>query len=216
MNPTNHSQDCPICGSTASIIFGEPANRVDCPRCGQYQQGRPWSNVSDIRHRIVLSGWVREQNAVASVPVVAQSVVERTIALRPPRYRERAARALAVIARKHPGALTNPITYGQAVQDLELQACSYSASADDLRTLFKILESDRLIDDKQNIGFLLTAKGLLAAEDMAATGNASAQGFVAMSFDKSFNDAWTNGFDPAIRSAGFRPSGSMRKTTSVE
>ena len=201
----NGSQNCPICDTRGSIIFGEPANRVDCPRCGQYEQGRPWSNVSDIRHRLVLSGWVREQNAVASVPVVAQAVIERTMAIRLPQYRERAARALAVIARKHPGALMSPIAYGQAVQDLELQACSYSASADDLRELFKILESDRLIEDKQNIGFLLTPKGLLAAEDMAATGNASAQGFVAMSFDETFNDAWTNGFDLAIRSAGFRP-----------
>jgi hypothetical protein len=88
---------------------------------------------------------------------------------------------------------------------LELQASAYSPSADDLRTLFKILESERLIEDKQNISFILTAKGLLAAEDMAATGAPSAQGFVAMSFETSLNEAWSNGFDPAIRSAGFRP-----------
>jgi hypothetical protein len=201
----NGSQNCAICGTPASITFGSAINQVDCPRCGQYEQGKPWSNVTDIRHRLVLSAWVREQNAVGSVPTITRQVIDRTMALRTPRYRQRAARALSVVARKYPGALGAPIAYGQIVQDLELQASAYSPSADDLRTLFKILESERLIEDKQNIGFILTAKGLLAAEDMAATGAPSAQGFVAMSFETSLNEAWSNGFDPAIRSAGFRP-----------
>jgi hypothetical protein len=48
-------------------------------------------------------------------------------------------------------------------------------------------------------------KGLLAAEALGAAKSSSAQGFVAMSFDESLRDAWTNGFDPGIRAAGFRP-----------
>jgi hypothetical protein len=48
--------NCPIGDTPASIMFGSPVNKVDCPRCGQYEQGKSWENVSDIRHRIVLSG----------------------------------------------------------------------------------------------------------------------------------------------------------------
>ena len=201
----SESQNCPICDTPASIIFGSPVNKVDCPRCGQYEQGKPWENVSDIRHRIVLSGWIREQNAVHSVPTITAEHVRRTNSVRIPRFRERARRALAVIVRKFPFGWTNPVMHGQLVQDLELQASSYSASPDDLRMLFKLLEAEHFIQDKQSIGFLVTAKGLLAAEDMSSAGGPSAQGFVAMSFHTSMNDAWTNGFDPGIRSAGFRP-----------
>jgi hypothetical protein len=92
--------------------------------------------------------------------------------------------------------------YGQVVQDLELQASTYSANSDDVRTLFRILEGDHLIQDKQGMGFLLMAKGLLAAEDMKRKMAASAQGFVAMSFDASLNDAWSNGFDPPFGQQG--------------
>jgi hypothetical protein len=161
--------------------------------------------VAEVRQRLVLSGWVREQNAVGVVPIVTQDLVRRTVGVKVPRYRERTARALVVIAKKYPGTFANPMPYGHIMQDRELQASSYSASADDLRGLFKILESERLIEDMQNIGFRLTTKGLLAAEDMAATGRASAQCFVAMWFDSSLNEAWSNGFDPAIRATGYRP-----------
>lgn len=201
----SESQNCPICDTPASIMFGSPVNKVDCPRCGQYEQGKPWENVSDIRHRIVLSGWIREQNAVHSVPTITAEHVRRTMGMRVPGFRERTRRALAVIVRKSPLAWTNPVPYGQIVQDLELRGTSYSGSSDDLRLLFKLLEAEHLIQDKQNIGFLVTAEGLLAAEDMLSAGGPSAQGFVAMSFDASLNDVWANGFDPGIRSTGFRP-----------
>jgi hypothetical protein len=45
---------------------------------------------------------------------------------------------------------------------------------------------------------------MLAAEELGASGSGS-QGFVAMWFDDSVKNAWTNGFDPGIRTAGFRP-----------
>ena len=51
----------------------------------------------------------------------------------------------------------------------------------------------------------LSVRGLLAAEALGATQSNSVRGFVAMSFDDSIRDAWTNGFDPAIRTAGFIP-----------
>jgi hypothetical protein len=196
------SQDCPICGTAASIMVGSRTNKVDCSKCGQYEQGIPWSNVADIRHRVLLSGWVREQNASGNVPIVTQEVCKRVATMRLPRLRERAMRALAVIARKYPKAESPG--YGPSVEDLELQASSYSTNADDVRNLFHILEHEHLIRT-ESWGFFLTAKGLLAVDDMAATSSASAQCFVAMSFDASLSAAWTDGFDPGIRAAGFRP-----------
>jgi hypothetical protein len=40
---------------------------------------------------------------------------------------------------------------------------------------------------------------------MNKIGGQFVQGFVAMWFDPSLEAAWTNGFDPAIRYAGYRP-----------
>ena len=52
---------------------------------------------------------------------------------------------------------------------------------------------------------LFTPKGLLAAEALQTCASNSAQGFVAMWFDESLREVWTNGFDPGIRAAGFQP-----------
>jgi hypothetical protein len=73
------------------------------------------------------------------------------------------------------------------------------------RNVMRILEADNLIHDINRIGFQLTAEGLLRAEELGTTSSASATGFVAMWFNKSLDEAWTNGFDPGIRAAGYRP-----------
>jgi hypothetical protein len=51
----------------------------------------------------------------------------------------------------------------------------------------------------------VSPKGLLAAEALGESHSSSPQGFVAMNFDVALNDAWSNGFDPGIRAAGFYP-----------
>ena len=52
----------------------------------------------------------------------------------------------------------------------------------------------------------LTVKGMMAAEELGIAVSNSALGFVAMSFDPGLRAAWTNGFEPAIRAAGYVPS----------
>jgi hypothetical protein len=149
---------------------------------------------------------VREQNAAANVPVITQEIYQQVTARSLPRLRERASRCLALIAKKYANALSVPASQAMVASDPELQASSYSANADDVRMLFAVLETDDLIKKSADpSGFFLTAKGLLTAADMAATSSVSSQCFVAMSFNASLGKAWTSGFDPAIRAAGFRP-----------
>jgi len=121
-----------------------------------------------------------------------------------PRYRERATRALNIVARKF-GNLDGVTAYGQAIGDPEFQAVTYSANSGEAQSLLHILIADGSITDVQKLAFRLTARGMLAAEEMAYAKPASTQGFVAMSFADDLNDAWTNGFDPGIRSAGYVP-----------
>src|SRR5215472_14100176 len=83
---------------------------------------------------------------------------------------------------------------------------TYSRTLDDATQLIEILLDDGYLKwarDAIGTDGFLTPKGMLAAEALGAGGSGS-QGFVAMWFDDSMKDAWANGFDPGIRTAGFR------------
>jgi hypothetical protein len=127
--------------------------------------------------------------------------------MRLPGLRERANRALGVIARKHPN-VRKIINLTEVVTELELQGVTYSCTSEEATQLIDILLDDGYLNwapgGSGGKDGLLTAKGLLAAEALGASGS-GAQGFVAMWFDDSMNDAWLGGFEPGIRAAGFRP-----------
>ena len=126
--------------------------------------------------------------------------------MRLPNFRERSNRALAELAAKFP-SLERPTSKQTAISDPKLRAVSYCVDGDEIGQLLKILEAENTIKSlgTTRTDFRLTAKGLLAVDDMGASANTAAQAFIAMSFDPSMTDAWIRGFDPAIRSAGFRP-----------
>lgn len=72
--------------------------------------------------------------------------------------------------------------------------------------LLRLLEYESLVTwITAGVSFVLSIKGIVEAEKMAATGGEFTQGFVAMWFDPQLDVAWSNGFDPAIRNAGYRP-----------
>jgi hypothetical protein len=88
---------------------------------------------------------------------------------------------------------------------LEFLGVTYSQTSDDATQLIYILIADGYLEwVTAGVSGTLSPKGLLAAEALGASGSGS-QGFVAMSFDPSMQEVWTNGFDPGIRAAGFRP-----------
>jgi hypothetical protein len=89
--------------------------------------------------------------------------------------------------------------------DLKLQGVSYSSDENQVKLLTDILFDDGSLRPEAETYTSISAKGFLAAEALGASKSGSAQGFVAMWFDHSLRDAWTNGFDVGIRSAGFRP-----------
>ena len=158
-----------------------------------------------------MAGWIREQNAAGISPVRIRQEMARSIIRRPlPRLRERADKVLSVIARKYPDfqAQTNLATlFG----DLEIQGWSYSKNADAVRPLVHILIQDGYLyapisnTTNRATSAALTVKGMMAAEELGVAASNSPLGFVAMSFDPNLRTAWTNGFEPAIRAAGYVP-----------
>jgi hypothetical protein len=211
---------CDICGNQAEYSMTRDSSQSwhrvvrRCPRCGEFEfdgsAGLP-KNPS-IDEMVRLSGWVREQNAFGVVPVpITRETWHRVTHMQPPGRRERANRALGMIARKHPDVRWI-INVTEVANELELQGVTYSRTSDEATQLLYILLDDEYLKwapggsplSGRTDG-LLTPKGLLAAEALGASGSNSAQGFVARWFDNSLQDAWTNGFHPGIRAAGFRP-----------
>ena len=196
---------CAICDGAAEHQVQELLTTFSCPRCGSYQGSRAsgWLPVETPAHRVRLSGWVREHNASGVVPLITPDVSRRVEAMKLPGLRDRASRVLAVLARDYlrPGATIVPNT---AKQDLELLGVSYSRNEHEIDLLFSVLKDEGFLREMGTMS-AISVKGMLAAEALGASKSNSAQGFVAMWFDPSLQDAWINGFDPGIRVAGFRP-----------
>ncbi len=200
------AQGCPICGTPAGVNNTGYEVLTECSRCGAFSYGADggWISSFDEAGKLKLSGWVREQNAGGISPFMTMEMQRRILSSPMPRFLDRAMRLLPVVARKHP-SITVPTFLEQMATDLELLGVSYSANFEEVHTLMKILESSGLLEVRDSNRVRLTAKGLLKAEELGTKGGGGAQGFVAMSFSTDLNDAWTNGFDPAIKAAGYVP-----------
>jgi hypothetical protein len=121
-----------------------------------------------------------------------------------PGLRDRANRALSVIARKHPD-VRKIIEFPEVEPNLEFLGMTYSRTSDEATQLIYILIDDEYLKwGNPGVNGYLASKGLLHAEALGATGS-GAQGFVAMSFDPSLRNVFTHGFDPGIRAAGYDP-----------
>jgi hypothetical protein len=208
-------RSCDICDNQAEYSTTRDSSQSwsrvirRCPRCGEFEYDV--SVVPKMRspdEMVRLSGWVREQNAAGLVPVrITLERAARVVHMRLPGLRERANRALGMIAKKHPN-LSYRISFPGVAADLELQAATYSRTSDEARQLIDILLDDGYLKqapDDPGIDGSLTPKGLLAAEALGAGGSGSPQGFVAMWFDDSMSDAWLSGFEPGIHAAGYQP-----------
>jgi hypothetical protein len=192
---------CPVC--LTPVEYGR--SPYQCPRCGDYEypSGMPWIENPD--HQVRLSGWIREQNAACVVPVITQEILRRVIRMRLPGFRERADRALLLIARAHRNVRAL-INLAELAKEPELLAVTYSQNPEETTLLIDILEQSGYLKWGTTRGSNghLTTKGLLRAEALGTTGSGS-QAFVAMWFDVSMSGAWLSGFEPGIKAAGFRP-----------
>lgn len=200
---------CPICGDRATQRSDGVFVEWHCPRCGifDYQQvGGRWRTVRTPDQMVRLSGWVREQNAAGITCVrIRPETAARVMQGRIPGLRERSSRVLALLAKRHPRT-GDALSRNDLVGDPEIQGVSYSRDQREVLTLLDLLEDDCLLRPLPvGTATTLSVRGLLAAEELGASGSSSPQGFVAMWFDDSLRDAWLNGFDPGIRAAGFHP-----------
>jgi hypothetical protein len=202
------TDSCKICElqGQQSDNAGHDRIRIICNRCGTFEWAPLASRSSPATTgaRVKLSAFVREQNAAGIVPFFGAELIRQVDQRALPRLRDRAQRALA--------AMVQEVGYDShstfSFSDVPLIcAVSYCANQEEFHVLLQILEGDGLVEVFGMTGdaVRITPAGLLQVEALSRTGIAFLQGFVAMSFDLSMNASYTTGFDPGIRTAGYRP-----------
>jgi len=197
---------CPICSMEAQRqVIGPQTYMFYCPRCGTFAGGSAtWLKVETPDHMVRLSGWVREQNAAGGHPMITAETSRRLAQMRLPGLRERAGRALQFISEKIL-EIDRWYPIDGIAAEAELLGRTYSIEPAAAGVLLRLLIEERLLDEASSGGMVhISIRGLLAVEELGATGG-QPQGFVAMWFDAALSDAWINGFDPAIRAAGYVP-----------
>ena len=179
------------------------AHRTICARCGEFDWDIGASPLSEYPEwRVKLSGYVREQNAAGITPMFTHELVNAVERFAIPPIRDRSMRLLAGIVAEI-GYDTSSVHLFN--DEPKLLALSYSDDFRALLLLFHVLHGEEFLNHRDHGVVCLTAKGCIAAEEQAQQRSPSAQGFVAMSFAAAMNDAYTFGFDPAIRNAGYAP-----------
>ncbi len=204
--PTDRCLICDL-ADQQSDNAGDQRVRVNCERCGTfiYQVRDAVASPSMANEgKVNLSAFVREQNAVGIVPLLTAELMDQVKRRRRPRLRDRASRALAAKVQDVGYDLSRKLVISEKPR---IQAVSYSADENELSILLEILEGDGLIKTAGMIptSIIIAPAGLIQAEELSQPGTAYIQGFVAMSFDPSMNDAYTRGFYPGISAAGYRP-----------
>jgi hypothetical protein len=181
---------------------GRHCVKVTCERCGTFIWDSRVPRPATIGHQVRLSAFTRDQNAVGIVPFLSAELVKQIERMPFPRLRERSLRALAAMVQE---VGYDPQNLYQFRDMPQVQGVSYCADAEELWGLMRILEHEGFVQLKGGGAALITPRGLLQAEELSQPGGVYLQGFVAMSFDHSMDDAYTLGFYPGIREAGYQP-----------
>lgn len=187
---------CAVCGETATDLdSGEPAVLYqDCPRCGKFKIARDIPRIHEsVRHKV--SGWIRDQNILGEIPEICRGLP----LIVPPRLQQRADRLLEYVSKRH-SHLGEPFD----TKDVALIAVTYSVDLREVDYLLEFLREQGYLR-KALTGMAVTPKGYEKVEEQGARQTESAQGVIAMWFDKQMEEALHDGFETGIRDAGYKP-----------
>ncbi len=151
--------------------------------------------------RSILSGWVRNQNTLGSVPFITSDSLKTIIATPIPPIMERA-KLLLVEAEKGLKRLGDNFN----INEPRFLAATYSSNNDDVGYLLGILRDQGFAEFTAMGGeCAILPGGYIKLDELRGKSSASANGFVAMSFKPELNEIYTNGFQVGIMEAGYEP-----------
>ncbi len=154
---------------------------------------------SEVRAKI--SGWVRDQNRVDTVPVITSTVLKQVSARPLPTITERGDRLL-IEALRGQRRLGDTFT----LIDSRFVAATYSQDSDEVAFLLNLLSEQGLMRATGHGGICeVSPRGYMAAEKLMGRSARREKGFVAMWLDEELEPAYENGFQVGILNAGYDP-----------
>lgn len=202
--------NCEICGmhGVQKGLDWAVQERI-CGRCGKYkfqaQMGHSWLPPQGEQEIIRYAGWVREQNEADVIPALTPEICRYLKASTAPPIIARSNKLLKALSTLKP-RFAHPFSIEETLSNPMLLGISYSIDRDDLQFLISVLEHRGAIAFyPSRVAFKLTPDGALLLEKLKSSGSELIQGFVAMSFAQHLDAAYSEGFYPAIKLAGFAP-----------
>ena len=199
---------CEVCRvETATTIpsGGFDGIHQNCPRCGEFRvSGTALSIMGQglgKERRAVLSGWVRNQNSLGSIPLITSDSLKTILSTPVPPVMERT-EMLLLEAEKGLKNLGDTFNINEA----RFLAATYSSSSQDVDYLLRIL-SDQGLAEARAIGgeCEILPSGYIHLDELRGKGSGSPSGFVAMSFQADLNEIYSDGFQIGIMEAGYEP-----------
>lgn len=213
---TELNETCPIWGTPAKVWQWDYGGRqVDSPRAGgryKVNGGTIGSlRALDPGAKARLTTWIYETNLSdsAEANVMAEDI-DRAIARRALTLDQKFDRFFRLLRRKNFGHADH-LRIAGIVDDetrrwqLDLNLALESAEDKETSAVLNLLKDVGCTQEDSHYRIKLTTVGFRKLEGLDAIGAESRQGFVAMWFGSEMNEPFKNGFDPAIRDAGYDP-----------
>jgi len=207
----NEENKCPIWGTDCEDLG--PADfdgrYVDSIRAGgKYKiTGSVLRLVAQFGYldKAKLSRWVYGQNLFGAVPMVDSFVAQQVPNWPIPSVPTRIDYLLQFVELETKGAIGAEVQISKT-----MLAATVAVNRDQMKYLIEQAESLGWMKVIWTMGYPptiggISVKGYQRLEDLRGTQPNSDQAFVAMWFDDAMNDAWENGFEPAIVDAGYKP-----------
>lgn len=206
MPEENDKDPCIICieQQADTIPPGFDGIHQICPRCGEFKASG--TALTSLAHgmgkekRAKLSGWVLEQNRAGAVPMLTTANLDNIISRPLPSVAERATKLLLEAERglTHLGERFN-------IKDPRFLAATYSDDHQDIVFLVRLLSNQDLLKPNMSGVCEILPHGYIRLDELKRKISNSSHGFVAMWFDNSLNEIYTNGFEEGIFQAGYDP-----------
>ena len=217
--------------SPANVDYGDVVDErglvylrwnVDSPRAGgvySIKNDIPFPGLiirhldEDVKARLTtLLVDLRNQNDEAYVPNVTKDLIERARRARPLDVDVRAERLLRFIGKQSNSIGDIVMINSRAMPGIYMQAMAWSESTSVGEFLYLLdYLGDQCWIDRSHAGARVTVAGYRRIAEVK-TNLDSAQAFVAMWFDDEMDAAYSNGIEPAIVDAGYRPMRIDRKS----
>ena len=195
---------CPLCGDPPRQIGRHPIGRdsisVECARCGRFNITDQALCVLEREHKWLLSAYCRRLPKGAEPPTIKSDTTEQFIhAL--PKYTppEKLDNLLERMGRM--SAALGEYTTFSPDKDYPLLIARDSQEVKFL--LMELMSRGYVGQLKADVWLKLA--GWERLEEIRKEGRLSNRAFVAMWFDKSMDDLYTNAIEPAIRDSGYDP-----------